>query len=112
MPGPGLEHVDGRRIGLWWYVTGGGGHGLHLDELTEQPGLTELGSSVDQDRRIFTGHAGEATTRIIVRQGHRVWSVQPDHDGYVFLGRLASDPPITAVAVDADGRELGVERHL
>lgn len=109
--GSALQHVDGKRLGLWWVGTGGGGVGLHTRE-TEEPGLRKLGGSSDDRFRTFIGSASEEVTAIRLQQGDRVWTTAVGHDGYVFLGARATESAIIATAITASGRRIGNTHSL
>jgi hypothetical protein len=100
-----LRHVDGRRTGPWWRCTGGGGHSE--EEKPRRPGLSVSGGAGDGRQRLLIGRASPETSVIRLVQGDRSWNGPVGHDGFVLLGRRVSDPAITAVALDADGRPLG-----
>lgn len=104
-----LNHMDGRRIGPWWSYTGGGGGGYSEEETAEaaEPGLSWLGTGGDERCRLLTARASPDTAAIRLVQADRAWSQPVGDNGFVLLGALASDPVISAVALDADGRSLG-----
>jgi hypothetical protein len=101
-----LEHVDGRRRGPWWSCTGGGSGG-HDDEPPSDPGLVSLGGATDNRARLLIGHASPDTLAIRLVDGDRTWTEPVGHHGFVLLGALVSDPPVSAVALNADGVPLG-----
>jgi hypothetical protein len=106
-----LRRVDGRRIGPWWFGTGGGGGGLS-DDAPSEPGLSWLGAGGDARCRLLIGRACPGTAAIRLVQHDHEWTSPVGYDRFVVLGALVSDPALTAIAIDADGQPLGHEQRV